>query len=116
MDEYRRQGEGARSTTWVIGMLTTKDHPEVLAALLRPGDRACFVPVPGHQTAAPQELAAEAHRVYSGLRCATATDGFEALDWATQAVGDPRLSPIVLCGSLYLIGDMLAQRHPELLV
>ncbi|MGF1535068.1 MAG: bifunctional folylpolyglutamate synthase/dihydrofolate synthase [Elainellaceae cyanobacterium] len=103
----------ATPTAWVMGMLSTKDHREILTILLRPGDRVCFVPVPGHQTAAPQDLLALAHQVCPQLCATTATDGFQGLDWASS---DPssQASPLVLCGSLYLIGHMVSQRGQQL--
>ncbi|MGF1515395.1 MAG: bifunctional folylpolyglutamate synthase/dihydrofolate synthase [Elainellaceae cyanobacterium] len=97
-------------TCWVIGMLSNKDHPEVLSALLRPGDRVCFVPVPGHQTADPENLMRDAQDRCAASEVVTAKDGFLGLDWAVRvAKACPEPPPVVLCGSIYLIGSMMAR-------
>lgn len=89
------------STHWVMGMLSTKDHTEIFQALLRSGDSLYLVPVPGHSSAAPAELAVLAKAVCSELKsCMTYTDVFSGLEAATA-----QQSLTVLCGSLYLIGD-----------
>ncbi len=92
-------------TVWLMGMLATKDHSDILTALLRPGDALHLVPVPGHESATPESLGAIARSVCPDLaRCEvhpSLRDGLAALG-ATPA-------PLrVLCGSLYLIGHFLA--------
>ncbi|MEL6469125.1 MAG: folylpolyglutamate synthase/dihydrofolate synthase family protein [Cyanobacteria bacterium J06623_4] len=85
--------------TWLMGMLQTKDHAGVFAALLRPGDRLHLVSVPGHLSAAPEELSAIAQSVCPALATLETHDTLlAALNAATQT------SPTVFCGSLYLIG------------
>jgi dihydrofolate synthase/folylpolyglutamate synthase len=92
---------GSHPCSWVMGMLSTKDHQDVLAALLRPGDRLHLVPVPDHQSAAPEELAAIAQQACPDL---ARTDCHGDLGQAlAAAVDEPKTLP-VLCGSLYLIG------------
>ncbi|ERN41004.1 folylpolyglutamate synthase/dihydrofolate synthase [Rubidibacter lacunae KORDI 51-2] len=96
---------------WTMGMLNTKDHAEIFAHLLRPGDRLYLVPVPEHQSAAPEELAAIATGICPQLAsCSTYDDLAPALDAAAQAAGaiGPR-HPTVLCGSLYLLGHFFAR-------
>ncbi|MDY7013353.1 MAG: folylpolyglutamate synthase/dihydrofolate synthase family protein [Cyanobacteriota bacterium] len=91
--------------TWVMGILATKDHAEIFAELLRPGDRLYLVPVPDHKTAKPEKLAAIARSICPNLDlCQTFPDLFNAL----HAVNS-RDCPIVLCGSLYLVGYFLQQ-------
>ena len=91
------------SIRWVMGMLSTKDHADVFKELLRSGDRLDLVPVPGHSSANPQELATLAKQVCPDLAdCRIHEDVFSALELALQK-SDQDL--IVLCGSLYLIGD-----------
>ncbi|MGF1568181.1 MAG: bifunctional folylpolyglutamate synthase/dihydrofolate synthase [Nodosilinea sp.] len=91
---------------WLMGMLSTKDHREIFAALLRPGDYLHLVPVPGHASAPPGDLAAIAQAVCPELvQCqphASLTEGLGAI----AAVPVPLK---VLCGSLYLVGDFFAQ-------
>ncbi len=88
-----------RPITWLMGMLATKDHKEVLQTLLKPADRLHLVPVPGHLSADPNDLSAIAYQVCPALtHCQTHLDLASALPVAIQA------HPAVLCGSLYLIG------------
>ena len=88
---------------WVMGMLSTKDHADVFKELLRSGDRLDLVPVPGHSSANPQELANLAKQICPNLAdCRVHENVFAALEPAIQKL-DQDL--IVLCGSLYLIGD-----------
>ena len=94
--------EGTPPTvTWLMGMLSTKDHGDVLAALLRPGDRLHLILVPDHLSAVPEDLAAIAQRVCPDLAAChihdTLTRGLQAM------AGEPSTLR-VLCGSLYLIG------------
>lgn len=88
---------------WVMGMLSTKDHADVLKELLRSGDRLSLVPVLGHSSADPQELAVLAKQICPELAdCCVHENVFRALEMAIENSGQ---DPIVLCGSLYLIGD-----------
>jgi dihydrofolate synthase/folylpolyglutamate synthase len=89
--------------TWVMGMLSTKDHAEILSALLRPGDRLYVVPIPDHGSANPAELVILAHNI-----CPELSDRRAYPDLVTAleaAVTSENL--IVLCGSLYLVGHFL---------
>ncbi len=98
---------------WVMGMLATKDHADILQALLRPGDQLYLVPVPGHDAADPEHLAVLAQAICPGLaECSKHPDLASGLVAATQksAEGEPD-STVVLCGSLYLVGDFL--RHAQ---
>jgi len=88
---------------WVMGMLSTKDHADVFKELLKSGDRLYLVPVPGHSSANPQELATLAKQICPDLAdCCVYETVFAALEMAIEKSGQ---DPIVLCGSLYLIGD-----------
>ncbi|ANV89527.1 bifunctional folylpolyglutamate synthase/dihydrofolate synthase [Picosynechococcus sp. PCC 8807] len=90
--------------TWVMGMLSTKDHQNVLQALLRDGDHLHLVPVGGHSSADPQSLAMLAQVICPALAsCQTHETLSEALD---QAIATPHTR--VLCGSLYLLGEFLS--------
>ena len=98
----------AAGVTWVMGMLATKDHRDIFQALLRPGDSLHLVPVPGHLSESTENLAAIAQAICPHLiRCQQHSDVFTAL--ASLATPEPAERPAltVLCGSLYLIGDML---------
>jgi len=97
--------------TWVLGMLSNKDHADVLRALLREGDRLYPVPVPDHLTAAPQDLATLGQALCPGLAdCIPHPDLFSALQTAYQATGSSKpQGTVILCGSLYLIGQFFRQ-------
>ena len=95
--------------TWLMGMLSTKDHEDVFQALLRPGDRLCLVPVPDHSSAQPQELADLALKVCPKLRtCETKPDLFSALEHLNNEYPQAQ---IIFCGSLYLIGHFFKQQQ-----
>ncbi|HEY9887275.1 MAG TPA: folylpolyglutamate synthase/dihydrofolate synthase family protein [Candidatus Obscuribacterales bacterium] len=92
------------AVTWLLGMLTTKDHADVLRALLRPGDRLHLVPVPDHSSMEPEALRAIALAVCPDLgACLTYPTLRAGLTVASQEEAPLR----VLCGSLYLIGHFL---------
>ncbi|NJK54703.1 MAG: bifunctional folylpolyglutamate synthase/dihydrofolate synthase [Pleurocapsa sp. SU_5_0] len=94
--------------TWVMGMLSTKDHEDIFEALLKPQDELHLVPVPEHSSATPEELAVLAMQVCPRLQnCQTHQDVFTALDVAIASQPDQdRERVTVLCGSLYLIGSI----------
>lgn len=87
-----------QSITWLMGMLATKDHADIFAALLRAGDLLHLVPVPGHLSAEPPDLAVIARQTCPELQTTIHFNLKAGLTAAVQA------GPIVLCGSLYLIG------------
>lgn len=97
----------SQSLAWVMGMLTTKDHADIFQALLRPGDSLYLVPVPGHSSADPAELAQLAKQVCPELAAIhTYTDWHLGLIAANQQ--QEQLT--VFCGSLYLIGCFFAEQ------
>jgi dihydrofolate synthase/folylpolyglutamate synthase len=96
-------------TVWLMGMLATKDHGDVFAALLRPGDALHLVPVPGHESAEPETLGAIARTICPDLaQCKSHPSLGAGLAALATADRDPRAPLRVLCGSLYLIGHFLA--------
>ncbi len=107
---WASQAEKPAGTAWLMGMLSTKDHRDIFEALLRPGDVLHLVPVPGHETAAPEELGAIARSVCPDLaQCEVHNSLRDGLIHLGQTPA--RLK--VLCGSLYLIGHFLATEHYE---
>ncbi|PSB11107.1 bifunctional folylpolyglutamate synthase/dihydrofolate synthase [Pleurocapsa sp. CCALA 161] len=93
--------------TWVMGMLSTKDHEDIFEALLKPHDELHLVPVPGHSSADPEELAALAIQVCPRLNnCQTHQDVAQALDVAIAQSNQDSDRLTILCGSLYLIGSI----------
>jgi dihydrofolate synthase/folylpolyglutamate synthase len=90
----------------VFGMLTTKDASGFLRPLARHAQAARAVPFPeGHSAYTPDEACAKAAEV--GLDCVPANDIGAALEdlLATQ----PAPMRILICGSLYLAGAVLAR-------
>jgi len=98
--------------TWVIGMLSTKDHADIFDALLRTGDRLYLVPVPDHSSADPNALAILAQDICPELSdCRTYPNLEAGLEAATSHPTKTAERLIVLCGSLYLVGHFLNCRH-----
>jgi dihydrofolate synthase / folylpolyglutamate synthase len=93
--------------SWVMGMLSTKAHQEILQALLRPGDRLYLVPVPGHSSADPDLLADIARSIGIDLEIDTYPNLTTGL---TAAMTHANTHQPVLCGSLYLLGRFLKDR------
>ena len=92
------------SITWVMGMLSTKEHDEIFKILLRENDTLHLVSVPNHSSAVPSELAKLAKEICPGLIvCNTYSDLSSALSTAFSKSD----SLVVLCGSLYLVGSFL---------
>ncbi|MEM6752320.1 MAG: folylpolyglutamate synthase/dihydrofolate synthase family protein [Cyanobacteria bacterium P01_C01_bin.38] len=95
------------TVTWVMGMLSTKEHDKVFQSLLRANDRLHLVPVPEHSSADERELAQLAKNICPELSiCETHSDLSTALSTAFSS--DNNL--VVLCGSLYLIGHFLQDK------
>lgn len=93
--------------TWIMGMLSTKEHEAIFQALLRSGDRLHLAPVPSHSSADPEALAALARDLCPHLaECRSHDSIATALGVAAQVPPD---RPTVLCGSLYLLGHVLEQ-------
>ena len=89
----------------IFGMQTTKDASGFLRPLARHASTARAVPIEGHAAYTPQEACARATDV--GLDCQPANDVGAALEdlLATQ----PAPMRILICGSLYLAGHVLAR-------
>ena len=100
----------ARHTSWLMGMLSTKDHAAIFKALLRPGDRLHLAPVPGRLSAEPEELGAIAQSICPDLAvCQAYPDLASALEAATTHDQTEHSQLTVLCGSLYLVGHFLGK-------
>ncbi len=87
---------------WVIGILANKQAAEMLEVLLAPGDRAWLVPVPEH-TSWSRAALLEARPGLAG-QLEEAEDLTAALEAATSAAP----GAVMVAGSLYLLGDLLA--------
>ena len=87
----------------ICGMMATKDAGTFLRPLAPFAETLTTVPIPGEANALPAaELAAIAGPV--GLRATTASDVGAALD----ALSGRRPGRVLVCGSLYLAGHVLA--------
>jgi dihydrofolate synthase / folylpolyglutamate synthase len=95
------------SISWVMGMLSTKDHADIFKALLRTGDRLFLVPVPDNNSADLQHLATLAQNIRPDLAFCQI---YPNLETALDAAFTNQETLTVLCGSLYLIGHFLACR------
>jgi dihydrofolate synthase/folylpolyglutamate synthase len=90
----------------VFGMLTTKDASGFLRPLARHATSARAVPFPeGHSAYTPEEACAKAADV--GLDCGPSNDIGAALE--DLLVTQPAPMRILICGSLYLAGEVLAR-------
>lgn len=101
-----------KPVNWVMGMFSDKDHADIFTALLRPGDRLFLVPIPteswpGRTSADLHYLANLAYSICPELSDRQIhPDLFTALEAATSTATTDNL--IIVCGSLYLVGDFLA--------
>jgi dihydrofolate synthase/folylpolyglutamate synthase len=94
--------------SWVMGILSTKDHADIFQALLRPCDRLYLVPVPDHSSANPEALATLAQTICPELtECFTYPHLEAGLEAATASPTETSEHLVVLCGSLYLVGYFL---------
>ena len=91
---------------WVIGILNTKDQSGILQALLHPNDLLYPVPVPNPATTSPQALAKIASAILK-----TEPQAYDDLQLGLKAAFDDLRSHdiVILCGSLYLVGEFLEQ-------
>jgi dihydrofolate synthase/folylpolyglutamate synthase len=99
-------GGGARQRPLhlVVGMLSTKDLCQFLAPLVPLAASMRFVPVPDEPLGRDPEASAATARAM-GARAAAARSALEAV----QAIVTTEAMPadILVCGSLYLAGDVL---------
>ena len=102
-----------RPVTWIMGMLSTKDHKDIFEVLLKPQDELHLVPVPDHSSAEPKDLAILATQVCPSLNnCQTHQNVIIALNEVIESLKNSDGEKlIVLCGSLYLIGYLFQQTN-----
>jgi dihydrofolate synthase/folylpolyglutamate synthase len=107
----RRHGLAAGGRHWLLGFLASKQGPEVLRALLSPLDQAWIVPVPGHASWSRGQLATALPQLAFQLH--EAADLAQGVQLAWRAAQPARL---IVAGSLYLVGALLADpahRKPQ---
>ncbi len=101
--QFTKDANSRQPITWVMGMLSTKDHGDIFEALLRSGDRLYLVPVPDHSSAEPEQLAVLSRSICPNLAYSQAyPDLIVGLEAALESRTSSNL--VVLCGSLYLVG------------
>lgn len=99
-------GIGRSEVHLILGMLSNKDPAGLLAPFADLATTLHAVPVPNHEHHAPEALVAIARGLH--IAANTATDVPSALADITAAA-DPAEPPIILIlGSLYLAGEVLA--------
>lgn len=100
----------SKSITWVMGMLSTKDHGDIFEILLRSGDQLYIIPVPDHSSAEPEQLVTLSRQICPDLAVSQAYPNLIAgLEAAFSSSNSSNL--VVLCGSLYLVGYFLSLQH-----
>jgi dihydrofolate synthase/folylpolyglutamate synthase len=88
----------------IFGMGATKDATGFIAPLARYARAGRAVPIPGHQSFTAAEAAAKAEE--AGLVCVPDDDVHSALE--DLLAGEPAPMRVLICGSLYLAGHVLA--------
>jgi dihydrofolate synthase/folylpolyglutamate synthase len=91
----------------VMGMLANKDATGVLHAFAGRHATVHAVPVPGHAFHVPTDLASIAKA--NGLTARTAQDVGDALSWIGRHAARGQPPYVLVMGSLYLAGDVLAR-------
>jgi dihydrofolate synthase/folylpolyglutamate synthase len=90
----------------IFGLLSNKDAPGVLHPFRGRSLTVHTIPVPDHEHHAPAELAAVARA--AGLTAMTATGVEDALRWIARHADRERPPIVLIMGSLYLAGSVLA--------
>jgi dihydrofolate synthase/folylpolyglutamate synthase len=96
-----------RPLVLIVGMMTTKDPDAFFGAFRALDPRVFTVPFEGEASTPPEKLADSARA--QGLDAQACADVDAALDRALTETRSPR---VVICGSLYLAGEVLV-RSPE---
>ena len=99
----------SRPLVLIWGMLNTKDVGNFIGCFEGVASRVIALTIPGEENAVRAEALAEAARKH-GLPAETASGLEAALQQASLAVPAPR---ILICGSLYLAGRVLASHDNE---
>ena len=99
------EGWADRPLDLVVGMLNTRPPRDFLRPLAPYARRVAAVPIPGQSaSAAPEDIEAAARAL--GMACETDASVGDAV--ARLSAGADRPGRILVCGSLYLVGDVLA--------
>ncbi|KAH7115140.1 Mur ligase [Dendryphion nanum] len=130
VDKFTRrdEAEGANNVqppadgwpvTWVVAMSDTKDIESLLVPLLRDGDTivtTSFGPVDGMpwvRSMDPEKIRTAAKRLHSNMAAfAMPKPGVHRALIAAKLLS-PKNNPIILAGSLYLVGEFLRERNHD---
>jgi dihydrofolate synthase/folylpolyglutamate synthase len=88
----------------VVGVMRDKDATRILQALLPVASRIVFTAPRSTRAAAPEDLCALARRLDPAVPVETAGDPFAAIAHLSASAQ----GPIVVAGSLYLVGEVRA--------
>ena len=92
---------------WILGIQAHKQAPEMLQLLLEPNDFAWIIPVPGHESWTLDRLSDACPNLVDQM--GQANDVVDVLNGLASAPGSwPNPSPLI-AGSLYLLGELMAQ-------
>ena len=92
---------------WILGIQAHKQAPEMLQLLLKPHDFAWIIPVPGHKSWTLDRLSDACPNLVDQM--GRANDVVDVLNGLASAPGSwPNPSPLI-AGSLYLLGELMAQ-------
>jgi dihydrofolate synthase/folylpolyglutamate synthase len=100
-----------RRKIWIIGILNTKDQLGILRALLHPDDLCHLVPVATPATTSPQDLAKISSEI---LKIMPKPHDNLAIALESAFEDQQPSDVVILCGSLYLVGEFLkdfSDRH-----
>jgi dihydrofolate synthase/folylpolyglutamate synthase len=103
---WRGDAVGGKPLGLVYGMLKTKDAEGFLAPLAPHASALRAIAVPG-EAASLSAVEAAQHARAAGFRAEAASDALDAVRSLTAAL--PRPGRILICGSLYLAGRVLAE-------
>lgn len=98
---------------WLLGILNTKDQIGILKALLYPDDLCITVPVPSAATTDPADLAKLASQFLNSpaIACPDLPSGLAAAFANRRSTNTLRGDIVVLCGSLYLVGEFMKMQR-----
>lgn len=108
-DFFRGHVAAGRPFHIILGLLQNKDAGGFLKSFSGRTATVHTVPVPGHPFHEPTQLTAAARA--NGLTAFAATDPLQALDWIAHHADRANPPVVLIGGSLYLAGTMLAANN-----
>ncbi len=108
-DFFRGHVAAGRPFHIILGLLQNKDAGGFLKSFSGRTATVHTVPVPDHPFHEPVQLAAAARA--NGLTAFAATDPLQALDWIAHHADRANPPVVLIGGSLYLAGAMLAENN-----